>query len=94
MHRINLDLTVVRDTSRFAKALRSLGLQKGHVVVVVLPNLAVYPVVALGIMTAGGLFAGANPTALPSEIRKQVEDSEAKLIVAIESSYDKVRFNP
>jgi len=84
---------VVRDTARFAKALRSLGLRKGHVVVVVLPNLAVYPVVVLGIMTAGGVFSGVNPLALPSEIHKQVKDSEAKLIVADESSYDKVTFH-
>nr|WGU24008.1 4-coumarate:CoA ligase 2.2 [Crinum x powellii] len=82
---------VVRDTMRFAKALRSLGLRKGHVVVVVLPNLAVYPVVALGIMSAGGVFSGVNPLSLPLEIRKQVEDSEAKFIVANESTYDKVK---
>lgn len=81
---------VVRNTARFAKALGSLGLRKGHVVVVTLPNLAIYPVVALGIMAAGGVFSGVNPLALPSEIRKQVEDSEAKLIVANESTYDKV----
>lgn len=83
---------VVRDTTRFAKGLSSLGIRKGDVVVVALPNLAVYPVVALGIMTAGGVFSGVNPLSLPSEIRKQVEDSDAKLIVADETTYEKVRF--
>ncbi|XP_008809099.1 4-coumarate--CoA ligase-like 1 [Phoenix dactylifera] len=82
---------VVRDTRRFAKALRSVGLRKGHVVVVVLPNLAIYPVVALGIMAAGGVFSGANPLALPLEIRKQVEDSDARLIVANSFTHDKVK---
>lgn len=81
---------VARDTRRFAKALRSLGLRKGHVVVVVLPNVAVYPAVALGIMAAGGVFSGANPLALPAEIRKQVEDSDAKLIVTNKLIHDKV----
>ncbi|XP_020090286.1 4-coumarate--CoA ligase-like 9 [Ananas comosus] len=82
---------VARDTRRFAKALRSLGLRKGHVVVVVLPNVAVYPAVALGIMAAGGVFSGANPLALPAEIRKQVEDSDAKLIVTNKLIHDKVK---
>ncbi|KAL0919883.1 hypothetical protein M5K25_012008 [Dendrobium thyrsiflorum] len=82
---------VARDTRRFAWALQSFGLRKGHVVVVALPNLAIYPVVALGIMAAGGVFSGVNPLATPAEIRKQVEDSEAKLIVADASTYHKVK---
>ncbi|KAJ7004672.1 hypothetical protein NC653_009499 [Populus alba x Populus x berolinensis] len=45
---------VVRDTRRFARALTSLGLRKGHVVIVALPNVAEYGIVALGIMASGG----------------------------------------
>ncbi|KAL5214734.1 hypothetical protein ABZP36_003886 [Zizania latifolia] len=81
---------VVRDTARFAKALRSVGIRKGHVVMVALPNLAVYPVVSLGVMSAGAVFSGVNPRALAAEIKKQVEDSEAKLVVTNEVAYDKV----
>uniref|UniRef100_A0A0D9W3F4 4-coumarate--CoA ligase n=1 Tax=Leersia perrieri TaxID=77586 RepID=A0A0D9W3F4_9ORYZ len=82
---------VARDTARFARALRSVGIRKGHVVVVALPNLAVYPVVSLGIMSAGAVFSGVNPRALASEIRKQVEDSEARLVVADEVAFHKVK---
>ncbi|WOK94391.1 4-coumarate--CoA ligase-like 1 [Canna indica] len=82
---------VARDTRRFARALRSVGLRKGQVVVVVLPNVAVYPVVVLGVMAAGGVFSGANPLALAAEIGKQVKDSEAKLIVANKFTHDKVK---
>jgi 4-coumarate--CoA ligase len=82
---------VMRDVRRFAKALRSIGLRKGNVVVVALPNLAIYPIVALGIMAAGGVFSSLNPLALESEIKKQVEDSEARLLVANEVAFDKVR---
>ncbi|RLM75163.1 hypothetical protein C2845_PM15G03760 [Panicum miliaceum] len=82
---------VCRDVARFARALRSVGVRKGHVVVVALPNLAVYPVVSLGIMSAGAVFSGVNPRAVAAEIRKQVEDSEAKLVVANEVAYDKVK---
>ncbi|KAK4842243.1 hypothetical protein QYF36_018303 [Acer negundo] len=82
---------VARDTRRFAKALRSLGLRKGRVVVVVLPNVAEYAIVALGIMAAGGVFSGANPTAHSSEIKKQVETADAKLIVTSGPIYEKVK---
>ncbi|XP_010278498.1 PREDICTED: 4-coumarate--CoA ligase-like 1 [Nelumbo nucifera] len=82
---------VTRDTRRFAKALKSLGLRKGQVVVVVLPNVAEYAIVALGIMMAGGVFSGANPLAHASEIRKQVEDADAKLLVTSGSTYEKVK---
>ncbi|KAF9616625.1 hypothetical protein IFM89_030794 [Coptis chinensis] len=82
---------VIRDTRRFSKALTSLGLRKGKVVVVVLPNVAEYPIIALGIMAAGGVFSGANPQAHASEIKKQVEDSDAKLIVTSGSIYEKVK---
>ncbi|KAM3386420.1 hypothetical protein ACQJBY_009795 [Aegilops geniculata] len=82
---------VARDVARFARALRSVGIRKGHVVVVALPNLAVYPVVSLGVMVAGAIFSGVNPRSLAAEIRKQVEDSEARLVVANEVAYDKVK---
>ncbi|KAM3705993.1 hypothetical protein ACJW30_03G122200 [Castanea mollissima] len=82
---------VVRDTRRFSKALRSLGVRKGHVIIVVLPNVAEYAIIALGIMTAGGVFSGANPAAHASEIKKQVEAAEAKLIVTNGSNYEKVK---
>jgi len=81
---------VTRDTKRFAKALRSLGLRKGHVVIVVLPNVAEYAIVALGIMTAGGVFSGVNPASHASEIKKQVEAADAKLIVTDGTVYEKV----
>ncbi|CAK9144318.1 unnamed protein product [Ilex paraguariensis] len=82
---------VTRDIRRFAKALRSLGLRKGRVVVAVLPNLAEYAIVALGIMTAGGVFSGANPSLHASEIKKQVEAADATLIVTDVPTYEKVQ---
>ncbi|KAA0034187.1 4-coumarate--CoA ligase-like 1 [Cucumis melo var. makuwa] len=82
---------VLRDTNRFSKALHSLRLKKGHVVLVVLPNVAEYAIVALGIMTAGGVFSGVNPAAHISEIKKQVEVAEAKLVVTNAANFEKVR---
>ncbi|MFS7992521.1 putative AMP-dependent synthetase/ligase, AMP-dependent synthetase-like superfamily [Helianthus anomalus] len=81
---------VVRDVQRFSKSLRSLGLRTGHVVVVVLPNVIEYAIVALGIMAAGSVFSGANPSSHSSEIKKQVDLAEAKLIVTDDHTYNKV----
>lgn len=82
---------VVSETKRFAKALRSLGLRNGRVVVVLLPNVAEYAIVALGIMAAGGVFSGANPSGHASEIKKQVEAADARLIVTNGPNYEKVK---
>ncbi|KAK1269433.1 4-coumarate--CoA ligase-like 9 [Acorus gramineus] len=82
---------VVRDVKRFAKALRALGIRKGHVVLVVLPNVTEYPIIALGVMAAGGVFSGSNPLSTPSEIHKQAVDADAKLIVTDHLAYDKVK---
>ncbi|XP_051117539.1 4-coumarate--CoA ligase-like 1 [Andrographis paniculata] len=82
---------VNRDVHRFSKALRSLGLRKGRVVVVLLPNVAEYATIALGIMAAGGIFSGANPNGHSSEIKKQVEAADAKLIITDALTYHKVK---
>ncbi|MED6210971.1 4-coumarate--CoA ligase-like 1 [Stylosanthes scabra] len=82
---------VVRDTRRFSKALRSLGVRKGNVVIVVLPNVVEYGVIALGIMASGGVFSGANPASHVSEIKKQADSADAKLIVTDSTNYDKVK---
>ncbi|XP_042060269.1 4-coumarate--CoA ligase-like 1 [Salvia splendens] len=82
---------VKRNVYRFSKALRSLGLRKGRVVVVLLPNVAEYATLALGIMAAGGVFSGANPNGHASEIKSQVEAADAKLIVTDGSTYHKVK---
>ncbi|CAM6093302.1 unnamed protein product [Calypogeia fissa] len=58
-----------------------LGIKKGDVVCIVLPNMAEYFLLVFGIMSAGGVFSGVNPYAHPKEIAKQVSDSEAKLII-------------
>lgn len=81
---------LVRETRRFTKALRSIGIRKGHVVIVVLPNVAEYGIVALGIMATGGVYSGVNPAAHESEIKKQVLAANAKLIVTNDLSYEKV----
>ncbi|CAI9299891.1 unnamed protein product [Lactuca saligna] len=81
---------VARDVRRSSKALRSLGMRTGHVIVVVLPNVVEYGIVALGIMGGGGVFSGANPSSHSSEIKKQVELAGATLIITDDKTYNKV----
>jgi 4-coumarate--CoA ligase len=59
-------------------------------VIVVLPNVVEYAIVALGIMDSGGVFSGANPASHTSEIKKQVESADAKLIVTNSTTHEKV----
>ncbi|KAJ6346978.1 hypothetical protein OIU76_003634 [Salix suchowensis] len=81
---------VVRDTRRFARALRSLGLRKGHVVIVAFQMLPEYGIVAPAIMASGGVFSGAQPAAHESEFKKQVEAAGANLSVTNDINYGKV----
>ncbi|CAN6548684.1 unnamed protein product [Malus baccata var. baccata] len=54
----------------------------------------VYAIVALGIMAAGGVFSGANPSGHASEIKKQVEVAGAKIIVTNGATYEKQQTVP
>jgi 4-coumarate--CoA ligase len=65
-------------------------IQKGDVVFILLPNVAEYFIFVLGIISIGAVFSGSNPSAHRSEIAKQVEDSEAKLIITNSKAYEKV----
>lgn len=66
------------------------NIKKGDVVFVLLPNVAEYFIFVLGIISIGAVFSGSNPSAHLSEIAKQVEDSEAKLIITNAKAYEKV----
>jgi 4-coumarate--CoA ligase len=59
--------------------------------VVALPNLALYPLVSLGIMYVGVIFSGMNSRTITSEIKKKVKDSEAKLMVVNYISFNKLK---
>ncbi|XP_039036628.1 4-coumarate--CoA ligase-like 1 [Hibiscus syriacus] len=50
-----------------------------------------YGIVALGIMACGVVFSGVNPVLHPSEIMKQANAANAKLIVTNGPNYEKVK---
>jgi long-subunit acyl-CoA synthetase (AMP-forming) len=47
-----------------------------------------YPIVFMGIIMAGGIFTGTNPTYLKTELAHQLRDSEAKLMFCNETQLE------
>jgi acyl-CoA synthetase (AMP-forming)/AMP-acid ligase II len=76
---------------RFAAALGELGVEKGDVVAIELPNLPEYPVVFLGTTRAGATSTTLNPAYTTHEIAAQLADAGARVVVTSPECLDKVR---
>ena len=71
----------VRETAlEVARALTSLGVEKGWVVAVVLPNCLEYPALVLGCLYLGVVLTPINPSYTAHEISRQLSSSSARLI--------------
>ncbi|KAL4806700.1 hypothetical protein BDV18DRAFT_152118 [Aspergillus unguis] len=75
-------------SQRFAAGLRKSGLQKGDRVLLFSGNDLFFPVVFMGIIMAGGIFTGANPTFVARELAYQLQDSGAIYLLCAEESLD------
>ncbi|XP_042516760.1 probable CoA ligase CCL5 [Macadamia integrifolia] len=64
-----------------ACTLRSLGVKKGDVVLVVSPNFLHFPLLVLGVMHIGAIFSTANPLHTRPELESQIQDSKPILIL-------------
>lgn len=74
---------------RFALGLlRSGKFEKGDRLLLFSGNDLFYPVVFLGVIMAGGIFTGANPTYVARELAYQLKDSEAKFLLCADSSME------
>lgn len=73
---------------RFAAGLRKAGLQPGDRVLVFSGNNLFYPSAFLGILMAGGIFTGANPTYVTRELAYQLKDSDAKFLLCADASLE------
>ncbi|MQM10858.1 hypothetical protein Taro_043756 [Colocasia esculenta] len=55
------------------------GVRKGQVVLILSPNSIDFPIVALAVMSLGGVLTTTNPLNTPGEIAKQVADAKPRL---------------
>ncbi|KAJ1819595.1 hypothetical protein LPJ60_003673 [Coemansia sp. RSA 2675] len=80
-------MDVQRMANRFASGLvNNLGLQRGDMIAVLIPNTVYYPAIILGALMAGLVCTTANPAYTVSEITHVLNLSEAKAVIATEQS--------
>lgn len=83
-----------RQTRDFAAYLQSIGLKKGDPIAVMMPNLLQYPVALFGILRAGMVVVNVNPLYTARELKHQLSDSGAKVLVILKNfahTYDKIQ---
>lgn len=75
---------------RLAAGLIRLGVQKGDRVAIMLPNCPQAVIAYYGALMAGAIVVQVNPLYMPRELRHQVTDSGARIMIAIDLAYPKV----
>ncbi|WP_233238491.1 AMP-binding protein [Bordetella sp. LUAb4] len=73
-----------RHARYFAGWLQSLQLAPGTRVALMMPNVPAYLACLLGVLRAGHVVVNVNPLYKPAELRRQLEDSGAEVIVVLE----------
>jgi acyl-CoA synthetase (AMP-forming)/AMP-acid ligase II len=73
-------------SQRLALGLQRAGLAAGDRVLLFSSNSVFFPVVVLGIIMAGGVFTGANPSYVVRELAHQLQDSGAKFLICSDAS--------
>ncbi|KAJ2812591.1 hypothetical protein H4S07_001293 [Coemansia furcata] len=79
-------MDVQRMADRFASGLIALGLQRGDMIAILIPNTVYYPAIILGALMAGLVCATANPAFTAGEITHLLNLSEAKAVIATEQN--------
>jgi len=76
---------------RFAAALQGLGVKKGDRVAVHLLNMPQFPIAYYAVLRIGGIVVPCNPIYTAREMKHQVSDSGAKVIVTLSMMYPIVK---
>jgi len=81
----------IRDqVDRFATALHDLGVKKGDKIALLLLNSPQFIIAYMGALKAGATLTAISPVYVSSEIKYQLEDSGARMIVCLDILYDNV----
>ena len=73
---------------RFATALHKLGVRKGDVVSMLLPNSFQYVVSYYACMRIGAIASGVNPTYKPMEVLHQLKTVGTKVLIVLDALYE------
>ncbi|KGQ21397.2 long-chain-fatty-acid--CoA ligase [Thermus filiformis] len=73
-----------REVEAFAQGLQARGVQKGTRVAIMLPNSPQFVIAFYGTLLAGGVAVNTNPMYTPRELRHQLLDSGAEVLVILD----------
>jgi long-chain acyl-CoA synthetase len=91
-HDVELSFTELgRRAHSVAAGLAELGIGRGDVVAVHLPNCLQYPAVYYGVLLAGATFSPTNPLLPPAALAHQLSDAGARAVVTWEPALPVVR---
>ncbi len=82
---------VEEEINRFANSLQKLGVEKGDRIACLMPNCPQYVVSFFATNSLGGIFTAISSLYTSKEIRYQLQDSEAKVLVTLDIFLDRVR---
>lgn len=71
-------------TDRLATAFVAMGIKKGDIIGLHMPNLPHYPITMWGAWKAGAVVMGVSPLMKERDLRHQLKDSGAKAVVSAE----------
>ncbi|KAK4492709.1 hypothetical protein RD792_003529 [Penstemon davidsonii] len=77
--------------SNVAQGLTQLGIKKNDVVLIFSPNTIQFPISFFGIIATGAIATTANPSYTVTELSKQVQDSNPKIIITVQELLPKVK---
>jgi long-chain acyl-CoA synthetase len=80
-----------RAVDRFAAALQGLGVEEGDRVAIHLPNCPQFPISYYAVLRAGGIVVPCNPIYTARELKHQLVDSGAEVIVTLSAMYPLIR---
>ena len=72
----------------FATALANLGIKKGDVIGIFLPNCPQYIVAYFAITRIGAIASGINPTYQPVEVHHQFDITKPKMLIVLDALYE------
>lgn len=76
-----------RLVNKFATALYNMGIRKGDVVALYLPNMPQFVIAYYGALKIGAIVTGISPLFIERELEFQLSDSEAKAIVLLDALF-------